>query len=86
MLKINNSAHVISFICLINMSLLRYHDKTDKQMSLNITKLKLSESQGHVLTQGGNLEYERLKTTFICMLIINSKREVCKNKCMTILT
>lgn len=53
MLKINNSAHGISFICLINMSLLRYHDKNDKQMSLNLTKLKLSESQGNVLTQGG---------------------------------
>lgn len=86
MFKINNSAHGISFICLINMSLLRYHDKTDKQMSLNLTKLKLSESQGNVFTQGGNLEYESLKMTFICMLIINSKRKVGKNKCMTILT
>lgn len=86
MLKINNSAHGISFICLINMSLLRYHDKTDKQMSLNLTKLKLSESQGNVLTQGGNLEYESLKMTFIYMLIISSKRKVSKNKCMMILT
>lgn len=55
MLKINNSAHGISFICLINISLLRYHDKTDKQMSLNLTKLKLSESQGRVSWPKGEI-------------------------------
>lgn len=65
MLKINNSAHGISFICFINMSLLRYYDETAKQMPLNLTELILPESQGNVLTQGGNLEYESLKMTHL---------------------
>lgn len=67
MFKIKNSAHGISFICLINKSLLRYHDKNAKQMSLNLTKLILPESQGNVLQQGGNLKHESLQMTLICM-------------------
>lgn len=67
MFKIKNSAHGISFICLINMSLLRYHDKNSKQMSLDLTKLILPESQGNVLKQGGNLKHESLQMTLICV-------------------
>lgn len=71
MLKINNSAHATSFSCLINMSLLRYYDKTAKQMSLNLTKLILPESQGNVLTEGGNLESESLKMTHLHVHVDN---------------